>query len=135
MQGRNLKSVLNLSQTILFFLRVCSTILLKALCEKEKFLLFPLYFLPIRRIFLPFSSNLKLSSANSFSLEESEIRRLTTGQGTLTHYHTILHFDALKIYSCGKDCEKRRNCLTQAISPFSQCFLHYLAFVFQLKCT
>ena len=29
----------------------------------------------------------------------------------LTHYHTILHFDALKIYSCGEHCEKRRNCL------------------------
>ena len=29
----------------------------------------------------------------------------------LTHYHTMLHFDALKIYSCGKLCEKRRNCL------------------------
>ena len=23
---------------------------------------------------------------------------------------TMLHFDALKIYSCGKHCEKRRNC-------------------------
>ena len=29
----------------------------------------------------------------------------------LTNYHTMLHFDALKIYSCGKHCEKRRNCL------------------------
>ena len=29
----------------------------------------------------------------------------------LTHYHTIPHFDALQIYSCGKHCEKRRNCL------------------------
>ena len=28
----------------------------------------------------------------------------------LTHCNTILHFDALKIYSCGKHCEKRRNC-------------------------
>ena len=32
------------------------------------------------------------------------------GKG-LTHYHTMPHFDALKIYSCGKHCEKRRNCL------------------------
>ena len=30
---------------------------------------------------------------------------------TLTHYQTVPHFDALKIYSCGKHCEKRRNCL------------------------
>ena len=32
----------------------------------------------------------------------------------LTHYLTILHFDTLltkDIYSCGKHCEKRRNCL------------------------
>ena len=29
----------------------------------------------------------------------------------LTHYHTMPHFDALKINSCGKHCENRRNCL------------------------
>ena len=29
----------------------------------------------------------------------------------LTNYHTILHFDALQIRSCGKQQEKRRNCL------------------------
>ena len=32
-------------------------------------------------------------------------------QCLLTHYHTMPHFDALKIYSCGKHCENRRNCL------------------------
>ena len=32
------------------------------------------------------------------------------------------HLDALKIYSCGKHCEKRRNCLEQAISPFLTMF-------------
>ena len=36
----------------------------------------------------------------------------------LTHYHTMSQFDASKTYSCGKHCEKRRNCLLQAISPF-----------------
>ena len=25
-----------------------------------------------------------------------------------THYHTMPRFDALKIYSCGRNCEKRR---------------------------
>ena len=40
----------------------------------------------------------------------------------LTHYHTILHFDALKIYSFGKHCEKRRNCLQQAVLPFLSVF-------------
>ena len=29
----------------------------------------------------------------------------------LFHYHTMPHFDARKIYTCGKHCEKRRNCL------------------------
>ena len=38
--------------------------------------------------------------------------------GNLNQYHTMTHFDAIKIYSCGKYCEKRRNCLLQAISPF-----------------
>ena len=33
-----------------------------------------------------------------------------------------VHFDALNIYSCGKHCEKRRNCLLQAISPFLTMF-------------
>ena len=32
------------------------------------------------------------------------------------------HFDALQIYSCGKHYEKRRNCLSQAISPFLTMF-------------
>ena len=34
----------------------------------------------------------------------------------------MLHFDALKIYSCRKNCEKRRNCLLKAISPFLTMF-------------
>ena len=28
----------------------------------------------------------------------------------LTHYHTMQHFVTQEIYSCGKHCEKRRNC-------------------------
>ena len=59
-------------------------------------------------------------------------------QRAITHYHTMPHFDALKIYSYGKHCEKRRNCLLQAISPFSQCFystLYGTCFSFYCKCT
>ena len=37
-------------------------------------------------------------------------------------YRTMPHFDPPKIYSCGKHCEKRRNCLKQAISPFFSMF-------------
>ena len=36
---------------------------------------------------------------------------VSSREWSLTHYHTMPHFDTLKIYSCGKHCEKRRNCL------------------------
>ena len=52
----------------------------------------------------------------------------------LTHFHTILHFDTLKIYSCGRHCEKRRNCNKQFLL-FSQCFLPYIVLIFHFKCT
>ena len=32
-------------------------------------------------------------------------------QDRLTHYHTMPHFDAPKIYSCGKHCEKKEKLL------------------------
>ena len=38
-------------------------------------------------------------------------KRHNSEKDALTHYHTIPHFDPLKIYGCGKHCEKRRNCL------------------------
>ena len=66
------------------FLRVCSTSLLKTLGEKEKLLVtrnfsyFPV-FSTHSKSFLPLSSYLKLSSANSFSLEQSKICRLGKG--------------------------------------------------------
>ena len=49
------------------------------IARNEQFLLFRQCFLPICMDFLPFSSNLKLSSANSFSLEESKICCLGKG--------------------------------------------------------
>ena len=53
-----------------WFLRVCSINLLKTI--------FHIVFYPLQK-FLPFSFDLKLSSANSFSLEESKICRLGKG--------------------------------------------------------
>ena len=53
----------------------------------------------------------------------------------LTNYHTTPHFDALKIYSCGKHCEKRRNCLLQAISSFLTMFSTVYTLIFHFKCT
>ena len=52
-----------------------------------------------------------------------------------THYHTMPHFDALKIYSCRKHCDKRTNCLEQAISPFLTVFSTIYGTYFHFKCT
>ena len=30
---------------------------------------------------------------------------------SINHYHTMPHFDALKIHSYGKHCEEKKNCL------------------------
>ena len=60
-----------------WFLRVCSTSLLKTLWEKEKLLVTAISTLLDN--FFSFSSNSKLSSANSFSLEESKICLLGKG--------------------------------------------------------
>ena len=49
------------------------------IARNEQFLLFPQCFSTHLDNFLPFLLNLKLSSANSFSLEESKICRLVTG--------------------------------------------------------
>ena len=49
------------------------------IARNEQFLLFPQCFLPVWITFCLFLSNLKLSSANSFSLEESKICRLVMG--------------------------------------------------------
>ena len=48
------------------------------IARNEQFLLFPVFSTRLVN-FLPFLSNLKLSSANSFSLEESKIYPLVMG--------------------------------------------------------
>ena len=67
-----------------WFLPVFSTSLLKTLGKGEiarnkQFLLFPQCLLPVWRNVLPFSSNLKLSPANSLVLEESKLCHLGKG--------------------------------------------------------
>ena len=49
------------------------------IAPNEQFLLFPTLFCTCLENFLSFSSNLKLSSANSFSQEESKIFCLEKG--------------------------------------------------------
>ena len=91
--GKGLKAILltdNLHTLIIpfqnkpWFLHFCRTSLLKTLLEKEKLLVmsnfsFPTVFFTSMESFLPFLSNLKLSSANSFSLKESKICCLGKG--------------------------------------------------------
>ena len=67
-----------------WFLCVCRISLLKTLWEKEKLLLTsnfscPTVFSTLLENFLPYSSNLKLVSANSFRLEDSKICHLRKG--------------------------------------------------------
>ena len=49
------------------------------IARNKQFLLFPQCFLSVLENYLPISKNLKLSSANSFSLEVSKICRLVKG--------------------------------------------------------
>ena len=58
--------------------------------SNEQFLLFLQYFLPICEDFLPFLSNLKLSSANSFIMGLSKICRLGKGKKKRVPYMALL---------------------------------------------
>ena len=60
------------------------------IARNKQFLVFPQYFLPCYKIPLPFSSNLKLSSANSLSLEESKICHLLKCQGGSLYQNSSL---------------------------------------------
>ena len=62
-----------------WFLRVSRTSLLKTLLVTRNFSFFPCYFSTRLENFLPFLSNSKLSSANSFNLEGSKIYHLGKG--------------------------------------------------------
>ena len=81
----NIEFALNPFPNKPWFLCICITSLLKTLWEKKKLLVmrispFPQCFLPIWSTFLPFSSDLELSSVKSFSLEES---KFVVGYGLL----------------------------------------------------
>ena len=73
------------------------------IAHNEQFLLFPQCFLPVWIAFCHFLSNLKMSSANSFSKEESKICRLVMGcayrldlatelTGQALHSGRVIHF-------------------------------------------
>ena len=54
----------------------------------------------------------------------------------LTHYHTILHFHALKIYIAVENIVRKGEIAWNKQFLFlSQCFLPYVTLIFHLKCT
>ena len=77
----------------------------------EQFLLFPHCFLSMLENLLPFSSNLKLSYANSFSLEVNKICCLGKGYRICLDRKTadflpVLHFNSLPTIPILNDPEK-----------------------------
>ena len=50
------------------------------------------------------------------------------------HYHKILHFDTLKIYSCENNRKKGEITCNKQFPFFSQCFSPYMALIFHFKC-
>ena len=86
-----------------WFLRVCSKSLLKTLWEKEKLLVTSNFsfshnvFYPLRELSV-ISSNLKLSSANSFNLEESKMLSFGKGLNTCNTILIEIFFRRAKIW-------------------------------------
>ena len=83
-KGLSSEQILTLSQTNPGFYVSAVQVFLKTLgkeeiARNEQFLLFPQCFQLVLENFLLFSSNSKLSSANSFNLEECKICRLGKG--------------------------------------------------------
>ena len=59
---------------------------------------------------------LRFSCLDNSELFESACIQLTLVY--FSHYRTMPHFEALKICSSAKHCEKMRNCLLQALLLF-----------------
>ena len=89
------------------------------IARNEQISPFPTLFSTCLKNFLPFSSDLKLSSANSFSLEESKI--LSFGKG-LTLYHTNPSLKDPKEESSLKSLWENQ---THAFSLFPAMFSNY----------
>ena len=94
------------------FLCVCSTSLENIvergeIAHNEQFLLFSQSALPLKELCAIFIT-LRIVFCKAFQI--GRVLNLMSRE-VLTHYHTMTHFDTLKIYSCGKHCDKRRNCL------------------------
>ena len=80
---------------------------------------------------------------SNFSFSHSLFKRLLlqthkneglVGKG-LTHFHTIPHFDALKVYSCRNIVRKGEIACNKQFLLFSQHSLPYMVIIFHFKCT
>ena len=84
------------------------------IARQEQFLLFQQCFLLNQITVSPFLDIFDIIPLFAAELEEPKIAiwgKGWTNFNVLTHSHSMTPFDALKIYSCRKHCEKRRNCL------------------------
>ena len=84
----------------------------------EQFLLFPQRVLPVLETFLPFLTNLKLSSASFFSLEESRICRL--GKGLMQREIVTYILDHVKKMN-GVGFDRNLSLLVQRIEEVRPC--------------
>ena len=66
-----------------------------------------------------FAENLFLLQIQRMSDPSTQYLKGLLFHNILIHYHTILHFDELRIYSCGKHCEKKEKLLEISNSSFS----------------
>ena len=72
-----------------------------------------------------FSPNVMCKALISQSLEASKIE----------DHNPLPHNATLKIYTCGKHCEKGEIAYNKQYLLFSQCFLPYFELIFHFKCT
>ena len=72
---------------------------------------------------------------NKTQYNQSVNRYQTCISLTLTHYHTMPHFDGLKIYIAVENIVRKGEiaCNKQFLL-FSQCFLPYMVLIFHCKC-
>ena len=111
-----------------WFLGVCSTSFLKTLREKEKLLVtsnfsFSTLFFTHLVNFLPFSSNLKLSSANSYSPKICGVEQVKIMDCVSLLYHVVVHvcylnFAVLFLFNCALHDQGCRSAIKHPISIY-----------------
>ena len=104
--------------------------------KKEKMLMtsispFPTMFSTLLKTSFDFLFEFTLPSANGFNMDQSKI--LSFGKD-LTHYHTMLHFDALEIYNCRNIVSKGQIACNKQCLHFHNIFYPIYHLFFHFKC-